>query len=301
MLYQFDPKNGLAFKRVFFGHKRPCKSLLNSLLPLDESQQIAEIEYQPEELFPKIKSLYNPIINVRCKDVTGRQFIAKIYFYWTKFAMRPQIQLNDSKAYVIPLDKADKYELLPPVYALSFVNDIFDESPEMRNEYYHHYKTVNTQDTQQQVKGLEFVFIELPKFVPQNRAEKKLHELWLRYLTEIDESTREVSPELLENSDISEAIKYVEIGAYTEDQLSSYDKVRDAIMTERSRMSDADRAGEERGIKKGIKEGEKKGEKKGRKDERKKIALAALKKGISLEDVSEMTGLSINELLKLNK
>jgi predicted transposase/invertase (TIGR01784 family) len=179
------------------------------------------------------------------------------------------------------LDKADKYELLQPVYALSFVNETFEKSPEMRNEYYHHYKIVNVKDTQKQIKGLELVFIELPKFVPQNRAEKKLHELWLRFLTEINEGPEDIPPELLENSDIREAVEYLDFSIYTSEQRFAYDKIRDAIMTGRSFMSDSER--------------------KGRKEERKKIALAALKEGIPLEMVSKMTGLSIDELLKLNK
>ena len=41
-----------------------------------------------------------------------------------------------------------------------------------------------------QIEGLEFVFIDLPKFKPQNRAEKKLHELCLHFLTEINASTK---------------------------------------------------------------------------------------------------------------
>ena len=62
------------------------------------------------------------------------------------------------------LDKAQDIKLLQPVYALNFVNDKFEKSPEMKDEYYHHYKIVNIKDTEKQIKGLEFVFIELPKF-----------------------------------------------------------------------------------------------------------------------------------------
>ncbi|MDR2119916.1 MAG: hypothetical protein LBP64_03455 [Tannerella sp.] len=53
------------------------------------------------------------------------------------------------------LDRAEKYEFLQPVYGLSFVDDIFEKSPEMRDEYYHHYKTVNIKDRRKQIKGLE--------------------------------------------------------------------------------------------------------------------------------------------------
>jgi predicted transposase/invertase (TIGR01784 family) len=296
MAHYLDPKNDLTFKRVFGEHKHLCKSLLNSMLPFDESRQIVDIEYQTGELVPEIEVLRNSIVDVRCTDVQGRQFIVEMQMYWSE-SFKSRVLLNASKAYVLQLDKADKYELLQPVYALSFVNDTFEKSPEMRNEYYHHYKIVNVKNTQKQIKGLEFIFIELTKFVPQNRAEKKLHELWLRYLTEINESTREVAQELLEHSDIREAMRYVETSAYTKAQLLAYDKYRDGILTERSVLSDAKKEGEAIGIEKGIKEGEAIGIEKGRKE----IAVACLKKGLSPKDISELTGLTKDEIFALQE
>jgi len=35
-------------------------------------------------------------------------------------------------------------------------------------------------------------FLELPKFIPLNRAGRKLHELWLRFLTEVNEKSEEI-------------------------------------------------------------------------------------------------------------
>jgi predicted transposase/invertase (TIGR01784 family) len=212
MAHYLDPKNDLTFKRVFGEHKHLCISLINSMLPLDESQQVVSIEYDTGELLPEIEVLRNSIVDVRCTDSTGRQFIVEMQMYWTE-SFKSRVLLNASKAYIRQLDRAEKYELLQPVYALNFVNENFEKAPEMLFEYYHHYRIVNIKDTRKQIKGLEFVFIELKKFVPQNRAEKKLHELWMRFLTEINESTEEVPKELLENEDTSEAVKYLEVGA----------------------------------------------------------------------------------------
>jgi predicted transposase/invertase (TIGR01784 family) len=177
--------------------------------------------------------------------------------------------------------------MLQPVYSLNFVNEIFEKSPEMQDEYYHHYKIVNIQNTEKQIKGLEFVFIELPKFKPQNRSEKKLHELWLRFLTEIDESTWEAPKDLLENSDTREAISYMEIGAYTKGQLFTYDKVRDSIMTERSAINDA--------LRKGLVEGEAIGETKNTK----KVILNCHRAGIPVETIAVITNLTIEQILKI--
>jgi hypothetical protein len=96
---------------------------------------------------------------------------AQRMFWYDCFKKR--VLLNASKAYVMQLDIAQEFKLLKPVYSLNFVNGTFEKSPEMEHEYYHHYKIVNIKDTKKQIEGLEFVFLELPKFKPQNRAEKK--------------------------------------------------------------------------------------------------------------------------------
>ena len=69
------------------------------------------------------------------------------------------------------VEKTQEIKFPHPVYDLNFVNDKFEKSKEMEDVYFHHYKMVNMMDTQKQIKGLEFLFVELPKFKPQNREE----------------------------------------------------------------------------------------------------------------------------------
>ena len=278
MAHYLDPKNDLTFKRVFGEHKHLCMSLLNSMLPLEKP--IVNIEYQTGELVPELTIiLRNTIVDVRCTDEDGRQFIVEMQMYWTE-SFKSRMLFNASKAYVKQLNRAGEIKLLQPVYALSFVNKTFEKSPEMANEYYHHYKIVNIKDSEKQIEGLEFIFIELPKFKSQNRAEKKLHELWLRFLTEINESTKEAPKELMANDYTREAISYMEISAFTKGQLEAYDKFRDAIMTERSLIDDA--------LTKGRTEG------------RTEVALQLIKLGISIDDIVQSTGFTREEIIKLS-
>ena len=279
MAHYLDPKNDLTFKRVFGEHKHLCMSLINSMLPLENP--IVSIEYNTGELVPELADvLRNTVVDVRCTDETGRQFIVEMQMYWSE-SFKSRVLLNASKAYVMQLDKADDFDLLQPVYALSFVNKIFEKSPEMAQEYYHHYKIVNIQNTEKQIKGLEFLFVELPKFKPQNRAEKKLHELWLRFLTEINESTREVPKELLDNTLTREAVEYMERSAYTKEQLETYDKWKIAAMTERSALKDAKAEGKAEG--------------------KAEVALNLLKEGVPTDIITNATGLSKEQIKELQK
>ena len=277
MAHYLDPKNDLTFKRVFGEHKHLCMSLINSMLPLEKP--IVSIEYHTNELVPELTEvLRNTIVDVRCSDEDHRQFIVEMQMYWSE-SFKSRVLLNASKAYVMQLDKAEDFELLQPVYALNFVNDTFEKSPEMESDYYHYYKIVNVKNTDKQIEGLEFLFVELPKFKPQNRAEKKLHELWLRFLTEINENTQDVPKELLDNEFTSEAVEYMKKSAYSKDQLALYDKWKIAAMTERSALKDARREGKREG--------------------KIETAINLLKEGVSIEIICHATSLPREQVEKL--
>ena len=75
-----DPKHDLVFKKVF-GHANLLQSFLNALLPL--SSPIESLEYLPAELVPEIPVLKQSIVDVRCRDQNGRQFIVEMQMLWT--------------------------------------------------------------------------------------------------------------------------------------------------------------------------------------------------------------------------
>ena len=301
MAHYLDPKNDLTFKRVFGEHKHLCMSLISSMLPLEKP--IVNIEYQSGELIPELDMLRNTIVDVRCTDSDGRQFLVEMQLFWYEI-FKKRVLFNASIAYVMQLDRAEKIKLLQPVYSLNFVNENFEKSPEKRNEYYHHYKIVNIRDTEQRIEGLEFIFIELPKFTPLNRAEKKLHELWLRFLTEINESTERIPEELMENEYIREAVSYMERGAYTKEQLATYDKWKIDQMTARGMLEEAEEKGEAKGRAEGEAKGRAEGEAKGRAEgvlegeikNQQKIVIQASQAGLPIETISVITHLTHEEI-----
>ena len=81
-----DPKNDLMFKKVFGEHKHLCISLLNSLLKFEGDKQIEWIEYESNELLPDLPPFdKNGLVDVRCRDKTGRQFIVEMQMNWTSW------------------------------------------------------------------------------------------------------------------------------------------------------------------------------------------------------------------------
>ena len=221
-----DPKADLTFKKIFGEHKHLVISLLNALLPLKDGERVESIEYWPAEKIPdRTEAEKYSIVDVCCKDNNGREFIVEMQTTWTD-SFKKRVLLNASKAYVEQSRKGDDYELLQPVYALNFVNAVFQKDVD---DYYHYYHFVHDKYTDKLIDGLHLIFVELPKFKPTTFSERKMQVLWLRFLTEINESTRVVPKELLENAEVSEALEIVERAAFNDIEMRAYDKFWDSV------------------------------------------------------------------------
>ena len=290
-----NPKADLTFKKVFGEHPDLVMSLLNALLPFDKrEEEVTEVEYLTPEMVPETPLRKNSIVDVRCKDRRGRQFIVEMQMVWSK-EFKQRVLFNASKAYVRQLGINEEYELLQPVYSLNLVNDIFE--PDMP-QYYHYYRLVHSERTDKVIDGLHLIFVELPKFKPHNYSEKKMQVLWLRYLTEIDEHTRQAPQELLDNPEIHKALSEVEESAFSDAELMGYDKFWDIIRVERTLTEAAGnryREGKEEGLKEGMEKGLKEGKEEGVKETAKKLKGL----GIPTETIVRATGLTAEEIEKL--
>lgn len=287
-----DPKNDLTFRKIFGEHPNITKSFLNSLLPLKPDQFIEELTYSDPGLISELPELKHSIVDVRCTDNHGRQFIVEMQMYWTS-SFKSRMLFNAGKAYIKQIDKGHKYSELCPVYGLSLVDDIFLPEEENKNKFYHHYRLAHHQIPEETIKGIELIFVELPKFEAQTFTEKKLRTLWLRFLTEINETTTEVPEDLASEKSIKEALEHLEVSAFTKNELEYYDKYWDRVRVERSVIQDA--------LEKGRKENKEKLKEAIKKEQEaiKKLAKTMLKYNESIEDIIKETGLSRDKIEKL--
>ena len=321
MAKYLDPKADLTFKKIFGEHKHLVISLLNALLPLKDDERVESIEYWPAEKIPdRTEAEKYSIVDVCCKDNKKREFIVEMQMTWTE-SFKKRVLLNASKAYVaqtekgmrsaLPLGSSKNYAGLQPVYALNFVNAKFLEDVD---DYYHYYHLVHDKYTDRVIDGLHLVFVELPKFKPTTFSEKKMQVLWLRFLTEINENTKEVPAELLENAEVNEALEIVERAAFTDEEMRAYDKFWDRVSTQRTYEEEIEetirrrvmRKAEEEANKKAeemIKEAEAKAEAKVEaKVEQQKMDTARKLKAMNvmtIEQIAEATGLTTEQIKAL--
>ena len=275
-----SPKADLTFKLVFAEHKDLMMSLLNALLPLAENAPITSIEYETPELVSEMNGGKNSVVDVRCKDALGRQFLVEMQMNWDD-EFKKRIIMNASKAVMKQVGKAELFTLIQPVFSLNLLNDkMKGEAPD---EFYHDYAILNVDHPERSLDYLRFVFVELPKFKPRNIMEKKMAVLWLRFLTEINEDTQEAPAELLENDDIRKALSIVEKSAMSEAQLYAYERFWDEVNRSHVLKENS------------FKEGEKRGEMKKAIEIAKKLKL----QGMSDTDISSLTGLGLDEVSEL--
>ena len=119
------------------------------------------------------------------------------------------------------------------------------------------------------IKGLHIAFVELPKFKPRSATEKQMLNLWLRFLTEINEGTKEVPKELLDNPLTLKAVKLREESGMSDSERYMYEKTLDTVRIEQALM----RESKEKGLAEGERIGRVKGEKIGL-EKGKEIGLA---------------------------
>ncbi|MBK8633685.1 MAG: Rpn family recombination-promoting nuclease/putative transposase [Saprospiraceae bacterium] len=273
-----DPKNDLIFKRVFGEHPNITISFLNALLPLEVGNEIISIEYMQTELVPEKPHLTkNSIVDVRCKDLVGRQFIVEMQMIWTD-AFKDRVLFNASKTFVRQLQKTEDYIKLKTVFALSLIDDIFEKESE---ESYHHYKLTNQTDLTKTIDGLQLIFVELPKYKWKNLNDKKLNILWLRYLTEMDKLMDMQKANISLPEEILQAMELTHESNYTPEQLAAYDKYIDAIRTEKTLIAEAEVKGEARGETRG----------------KRQTAINLKKLGLlTNQQIADATGLTLSEI-----
>ncbi len=308
MAKYLDPNATLTFRKVFCEQKDLLRSFLNAVLPLKNDNEIKSLEYIAPEMVPENPAKTYSMVDVRCTDNNNRQFIVEMQMYWTAGFVQREF-FNTPKKIFRPLEKKDGYDELRQVYCVSIINDI--AFPNLKDEFYHRYVPANIEHPENTIKGFETIFLELPKFRPSSVSDKKMMVLWLRFLTEINEQTKEIPAEMMENEYISKAVGIVEQSAYTDAQRMAYDKFWDEIVSERTLMKGYFRQGHAEGHAKGRAEGRAEGlaegrveglaegEKKGRKEQTYEIAKKLIEMHLPMDSIIQATGLSKDEITSL--
>jgi predicted transposase/invertase (TIGR01784 family) len=276
-----NPRTDFGFKKLFLD-KELLLVFLNGVM---QWEPISEIQYLPLEQLGDRKEERKAVFDIYCITEKGEYIIIEMQVVkQTFFFDRALFYTNFSIRKQAPKGKDWKYEL-KAVYLLAILDFILFEDEEDEEFEIERVDLVRKRTNTRFSNKLNYVFIELPKFNKPLTDLKTDIDKWLYCFKNLEKLTEQppqlkggVFDRLFEASRINN-LTPTDVEAYNKSVLE-YSDVRDAVdyATKRSL---------EKGIRKGIEK------------ERIVIAEKCLQKRMSLNEISELTDLSIEQIRQL--
>jgi len=290
-----DPKNDVAFKKVFGSekHKDILIHFINDILELKGSNQIEEVEFLSPIQNAEIASKKQSIVDVLCKDKNGVQIIVEMQVAPTK-GFEKRAQYYAAKAYSRQLNSGKevdgKYQNLKEVIFIAIADCIIFPN---KIAYKSDHIILDKKSHEHDLQDFSFTFVELPKFTKTNISElNTILEKWCFFFKNASKTSEEDLKKLI-GSDlvIEQAYDALSQFNWSEPELIAYDqeikRIRDNVAALDYQLDKAKAEGMEKG----------KAEGKAERDI--KIAKNLLLLNIPLDTISSATGLSLSKLQKL--
>ena len=277
-----NPYTDFGFKLLFGTamNKELLISFLNALL--FKEQTVKDVTYLNTEHLGTQEYDRRAVFDVYCENEKGEKFLVEMqkgeqqFFkdrsvFYSTFPIREQAKRGEWN-----------YEL-KAVYTIGILNFTFDS---LDPEYFHHeVKLVDMGARKVFYDKLTFIYLEMPKFNKREDELETMFDKWLFVLRNL--SSLWERPRALQERVFDRLFEAAEIAKFTRTERSEY---WDSLKNFRDLYSVISTA-ESKGRKEGREEG--------REEERVKNAVRMKQKGYPLEDIVEITGLSIEEIRKL--
>jgi predicted transposase/invertase (TIGR01784 family) len=271
-----DVKTDIAFKKIFGSdqHKDILIGFLNAVLELEGDRRIKSVTLKNPWQPPDIPILKETILDIRAVDNRGISFIVEMQVKDTNFFDKRAMYYT-AKAYTSQIKKGENY---PKLNQVIFIG-ILDFNSFEGDSYLTRHLILNRETMKQDLRDLEFNFIELKKFNKQEEELDSIIEKWL-YFIKNAESLTMIPKSAAEIPELNEAYTLAAMNAWTEEELEIYEywQIRDA----------ADMYGMEEQFGKGKLEGKLEG--------KIEIALEMIKDGELNDKIRKYTSLTDEEI-----
>ena len=290
--FEFDyskilPTNDLIFKRIFWNKDHPdiLICFLNAVLKREDpitSVELISTEFDNQfildhgirmDLLGRTNN--GELLNIEMQKKNNGDMYKRTLYYWAKL-------------YYSQLPKGEKYGVLNPVIVINILDfNLF------KDNRCHRSIVLKDNDTNEEYldRMLDMHFVELRK--RENINNNDALRAWMEFLKSPNSASvnnkKEIIPEIEKAKDV-----YNEAIADPEEQA----KIRAIEKAESDKATEIGFA-EAKGIAKGLAEGKKEGLAEGEHKKAIETAKNFLKMGLSIEQVAQGTGLSIDEIKKL--
>ena len=274
--------NDVFFKSLLCDdrHKELTLNFLNSILNRTGNEAFYDIEFLDKEIDPIIEAGKVSILDIRAKMNDDTYVNVEVQIA-KPVDMKKRAMFYWSKLYSYQIGKGEDYSLLKDVISINLLNFILFKEHKRFHSSCH---ITDDFDKNTVIKDFEMHFIELPKFKISDIKRLKKSEKWFALFSNrcTDEELEEIA---MSEPSIKKALEYQDYFMHDEKLRYKYELQEKAIRDYNSSM----RASKQEGIQEGIQ------------SERKTIAINLLKANMSIDFISQNTGLSEQEILLLKK
>jgi predicted transposase/invertase (TIGR01784 family) len=281
-----DPKNDIAFRKIFGNEAKKVIliSFLNSVLGLEGDRKIIELYFRNTFQLPRVAGLKSSIIDVNVKDQSGTTYIVEMQLSEV-VSFDKRIQYYVSKEYSSQIEKGDDYSKLTPVVLVGVLEFDYFKG----NNYLTRHLILNVETLENELKDINFNFIELPKFTKDLNECQTLTDKWIYFIKNAE--NLEVIPPNVTDEGLKEAYTESDKHNWTIEELNNYDYFLMREQDERGKVELAEKRAEQKGIEKGLE--------KGIEQEKIQIAKEMKNDGVALEKIIKYTGLPASDINNL--
>jgi len=280
MLTKFlDPKNDFAFKRIFGTEKNKdiLIHFLNDMLTFKDRALIQDVTFLKTIQDPETASKKTSIVDILCKDENDNRYIVEMQVAKEK-GFEKRAQYYASKAYISQANAGGEYHNLREVIFLAIAEFImFPKKKHWKSEHV----ILDKDSYEHDLKDFSFTFLELPKFQKSIDELSTISDKWMYFFKNAEETT-ESDLEKLVGKDMIIERAYDELDRFhwNEEELLTYDQAEKYEGAYIASMAQKYDEGLEKGLEKGREEGIE------------KVARNMLSKGIDVETIASVTGLT---------
>jgi len=300
-----NPYTDFGFKKLFGeeASKDLLIDFLNQLLPAE--YKIMDLEFRNPEIPPEIPEFRKAIFDLYCENERKDKFViemqkSRLEFFKDRVILYMTFPIRNQapRGAVLKMVKDEEKKVdwnfkLQPVYFVGILDFEFD-TQDKDGEYV---LEVEYKDQNNKVfyDKLKYFFVVMPRF---NKTEKELlthKDKWIYFLKNLP--TFDEIPAILNEPIFQKGFELAKLANYDAKQLSEYEQSYNDYLGFKASMDFQFNDGMEKGIAKG----EKIGMEKGMEKKAKITAVKLIKKGMTNEEIAEITDLTIAEIELIRK
>ena len=287
------------------GNEDILENIVNAVLEDLGFETVHNLQIINPHNLPENINLKESVLDVKAITKDKRKVIIEIQLSGNIDFLR-RIYYYISRNIVSEVEEKEPYDIISEVISINFVDFNMDFGD--AGKPHRCFKLIDTENPDIVLDMVQMHIVEVPRFkkiLNNANAEyikRKKILSWIEFFTAKDfDKVKEKLKEV--NNIMPKVINKYERFISSEDEMQVYN-ARDAFLYGQTLMLKREREegiqeGLERGIEKGIQEGIEKGIQEGRREEQIAIARSFKNAGIDIKIISENTGLTIEEVLKL--